>query len=680
MRILLASNAQYFPAHGGGERSNRMLIEALTSRGHHCFVVTRIERFGSEGAQRFAAELAARQVAAEPTDAGLRFRLGGVDVTAATHPASFRAFFVAQLGAFQPDVIIASTDDPAQLLLEAALEDPHAATVFLARATVALPFGPDAAFTSTEKTEFLRRADAIIGVSEYVASYIRDCSGIPAIHVPIALPEPGPHPTVGSFDNQFVTLVNPCAVKGISVLLELASAMPHLEFAAVPTWGTTSDDLHRLKRHPNITVLPKVDQINDLLIRTRVLLVPSLWTEARSRLVVEAMLAGVPVIASNLGGLPEAKMHVPYILPLRPIDGYSHKLNEQMVPVALVPPQDIAPWKDALHRLTTDRAHWTELATLSRTTALAYANTTTVDPFERYISSLQRKTRSGLAALSAPPSDQLSKLSPARRRLLEIRLKKQAASVTTPALPFGGAARTGHLRLFCFPHAGGSASSYRPWKAQLEDICDVASVQYLGHESRRSERLATSLEEIVECLAADLKQVLTGPYILFGHSMGAVVAFELARVLRADQNLGALALIVSGARAPQFRLNHKPGPDPSPEEFLAQLRRLGGLPVEIESNQSLLDSVLPALAADAALFRRYSYQPGPPLAIPILALGGTTDPQVFAEHLSAWKDQTTAQFEMLQFEGGHFYYREHESDLLACLRSFFKTIEAESKA
>jgi medium-chain acyl-[acyl-carrier-protein] hydrolase len=167
---------------------------------------------------------------------------------------------------------------------------------------------------------------------------------------------------------------------------------------------------------------------------------------------------------------------------------------------------------------------------------------------------------------------------------------------------------------------------------------------------------------------------------LLGHSMGAVVAFELARLLRANQNPAALALIVSGARAPQFRLNHQPGPDPSPEEFLAQLRRLGGLPAEIESNRSLLDSVLPALAADAALFRRYSYQPAPPLAIPILALGGTTDPQVFAEHLSAWKEQTTNQFEMRQFEGGHFYYRDHESDLLACFRSFFKTIKIESKA
>ena len=171
------------------------------------------------------------------------------------------------------------------------------------------------------------------------------------------------------------------------------------------------------------------------------------------------MLAGVPVIASNLGGLPEAKMHVPYILPLRPIEGYSHKLNEQMVPVALVPPQDIGPWKEALNRLTTDRAHWEELAELSRSTALAYADATTIEPFERFISTLGAQIPAQpRRSLSTPPSDQLSRLSPDRRRLLEIRLKKQAAAAITPALPFGGAEKTEHVRLFCFPHAGGGAS------------------------------------------------------------------------------------------------------------------------------------------------------------------------------------------------------------------------------
>lgn len=350
-----------------------------------------------------------------------------------------------------------------------------------------------------------------------------------------------------------------------------------------------------------------------------------------------------------------------------------------MVPVALVPPQDTGPWKEALHKLTTDRAHWEDLAQLSRSTALAYAEATTIEPFERFISALPRKARPGPAALATPPSDQLSRLSPARRRLLEIRLKKQAAAAVTPALPYGGAERTEQVKLFCFPHAGGGAGSYRPWKPKLGELCDVACVQYPGHESRRSERLATSLAELVETLASELKPAMARPFALFGHSMGAIVAFELARFLRNAGHAGPLALIVSGARAPQYRLNHQPGPDPSAEEFLAQLQRLGGLPAEVESNQRLMDSVLPALAADAALYRRYSYTPESPLDIPILALGGTSDPQVSSEHLNAWREQTTVQFELQQFEGGHFYHREREEELLDCLRSFFKKINIESK-
>src|SRR6185503_8106854 len=104
---------------------------------------------------------------------------------------------------FQPDVILASTDDPAQLLLEAALRS-GSRVVYLARATLALPFGPDCAFLSHAKTEMLGRVDAAVGVSEYVAEYIRRFGGIPARHVPISLLEPGPYPDLGRFENEFV--------------------------------------------------------------------------------------------------------------------------------------------------------------------------------------------------------------------------------------------------------------------------------------------------------------------------------------------------------------------------------------------------------------------------------------------------------------------------------------------
>ncbi len=671
MRILLASNAQYFPAHGGGERSNRTLIEALAGRGHNCLVVTRAERFGDEGAARLRESLGDRGISTTTIADGLMFELGGLPVIAATNPVSFRAFFTSHKNEFAPDVIIASTDDPAQLLLEAALEDATARTVFLARATVALSFGPDAAFLSREKTDLLREADAVICVSDYVASYVQQHSGIRALHLPIALPEPGPHPKVGRFDNEFVTLVNPCAVKGLSVFLELAKACPRLKFAAVPTWGTTSEDRAALEAQPNVAILPKVDRIDDLFNRTRVLLAPSLWAEARSRIVVEAMLAGVPVVASKLGGLPEAKMHVPYILPVRPIDGYTSKLNEQMVPIANVPPQPIEPWRDALERLTGDRSHWEELSALGRSTALHYAETTTVEPFERFIGELRRKPRRARAAAQMLPSEQLRHLSPERRRLLEIKLRAKSAAIE-PVLPLGGGKPADRLRVFCFPHAGGGASTFRSWRDLWKGFAEIAPVQYPGHENRKGEPFAASFFDLVYQLKMELRGVLVGPFLLFGHSMGAAIAFELARQLVADEVRLPLGLIASSARAPLYRLHHQPGADPHPDELLLQLRRLGGLPVEAESNPRFVATILPALTADTGLYRRYVYEEGAPLPFPILAVGGESDPQVDATHLESWRRHTSAGFGMRQFPGGHFYHRDAETSLFEAVREFYR--------
>ena len=290
-----------------------------------------------------------------------------------------------------------------------------------------------------------------------------------------------------------------------------------------------------------------MDEINTLLERTRVLLVPSVWAEARSRIVVEAMLAGVPVMASNLGGLPEAKMDVPYILPVTPIEGYEQRLNEQFVPVAEVPLQNIEPWQRALDRLTTDRQHWEELSRLSRETALHFAETTTVEPFEQYVTSLKRKPRHFSNQHIRMPSDQMARLSPERRGLLELKLQKQAAAVqSNPALPFGGM-NTSRLRLFCFPHAGGGASVFRKWRGRVGDGADVAAVLYPGRENRRSEPFARSVQELVQSLLTSLRPALQGEFVFFGHSMGAVVAFELIRALRREESPLPKMLIASGA-------------------------------------------------------------------------------------------------------------------------------------
>ena len=149
MRILLAQNSLYYPAHGGGDKSNRLLMEALAARGHDCRVVARISVFGEEGHAAVSGSLAGRGVTPESRRRAAWWysRRNGVDVQVVTN-ANLRARFVEQIDAFAPDVILTSTDDPAQLLLEAALRSRAARVVYLARATLAVPFGPDCAFPS----------------------------------------------------------------------------------------------------------------------------------------------------------------------------------------------------------------------------------------------------------------------------------------------------------------------------------------------------------------------------------------------------------------------------------------------------------------------------------------------------------------------------------------------------
>jgi surfactin synthase thioesterase subunit/glycosyltransferase involved in cell wall biosynthesis len=670
MRILLAQNSLYYPAHGGGDKSNRLLIEALAARGHECRAVARTSVFGEAQHHLYLAQLAERGVEPRSTAAGVvAFGRNGVDVRVVTD-ALLRAYFANQIEDFRPDVILASTDDPAQLLLEAALRS-EAPVVYLVRATLAVPFGPDCAFPSEAKTARIRSADRVVGVSRYVADYIRRYAAIDAVHVPISLMEPREWPALGSPANEFVTLANPCAVKGISIFLALADSFPDTAFAAVPTWGTNEQDRAALRARPNVRILDPVDNIELLLKRTRVLLVPSLWAEARSRIIVEAMLCGVPVMAADVGGIPEAKMGVPYLLPVNPITKYRNTLDEQMVPVAEVPPQDAGPWREALARLLHDPAHYSEVSACSRAAALNYTANLTVEPFERLLLETPRHPgplpdgRGSVSGLRTEPrasgsGPALDALSPDRRRLLALRLRRK----TPAAAWFPGIQSAQSPRLFCFPHAGGGAAWFRGLGLNRWSVCPILLP---GRESRLAEAPYDRMAPLVEALATAMEPWLAQPFAFFGHSMGAVVAFELARLLRARGLPLPRMFIASSARASQYRRNHVPPPEPPEEQFLAELRRLEGMPVEVLDDRAALRAVLPALQADAALYRRYVYSEGAPLPFPIRAWGGDCDPNIALEHLDAWKEQTTSTFAVRLFPGGHFYLNTARVEFLAAL-------------
>lgn len=672
MRILLAHNKLYYPSHGGGDKSNRLLMEALASRGHQCRVVCRLNT-GREGErEQVLAALESRQV--KPAASGpetVLFGLNGVEVVLVLHPRDLPHRLADEIARFSPDVVLTSTDDPALLLLETALKTDAPTVVYLARTTLDVPFGPDCAFPSAAKTDLLRQADGVVGVSQYVAEYLRRWGGLDAVHVPISLLEPGPYPWLGRFENPFVTLVNPCAVKGVSIFLALADRMPAVQFAAVPTWGTTQQDLASLGARPNIHLLPASDNIDDIFRQTRVLLAPSLWAEARSRIIPEAMLRGVPVLAANVGGIPEAMLGVDYVLPVKPIQRYQPALDDQRVPVAEVPEQDVGPWQAALERLLSDRQHYEELSRRARETALAYAASLTVEPFESFLERVRAAPRKRNGAVSRSP---LHRLSPEKKRLLTLRLSRQEAQEQAdPWFPAAAQSADAPQRLFCFPFAGAGTAAFRGWQQRLPGVA-LCPVRLPGRESRLSEPPFRQMAPLVEALGRAIHAYLDKPFAFYGHSMGAAIAFELARWLRSQGRTLPAALFVSGARAPRLRLGHHPPAEPSEEEFLKDLDRLEGIPPEVRQNPSLLRLVLPALMADTALYRGYVYEPQAPLSIPIFAYGGEQDPNVLPQHLEQWGSQTTGPFQLRLFPGGHFFIQTSQEAFLEALKQDLRTV------
>lgn len=258
-------------------------------------------------------------------------------------------------------------------------------------------------------------------------------------------------------------------------------------------------------------------------------------------------------------------------------------------------------------------------------------------------------------------------LTPDKRRLLALLLRKRApAAAWFPGVGQASwpASQESPARLFCFPYAGGGAAAFAGWRLARVAVCPI---RLPGRESRTAEAPFERMGALVESLAAAIEGYLDRPFAFFGHSMGAAVAFELARLLRKRGLPQPRLLVASGARAPQFRRHHTPPPDPSEGQFLAELRRLGGIPAETLEDPLVLRAILPALTADAALYRRYVYTEDAPLSLPIRAYGGSGDPHILPEHLQAWREQTTAGFGVRLFAGGHFFPHESRAEVLAAL-------------
>ncbi|MBD0370015.1 MAG: thioesterase [Pyrinomonadaceae bacterium] len=219
-------------------------------------------------------------------------------------------------------------------------------------------------------------------------------------------------------------------------------------------------------------------------------------------------------------------------------------------------------------------------------------------------------------------------------------------------------------RLFCFPYAGGGASIFRGWQDELPQTVEVCAVELPGRGKRLLETPFTELSSLVRAAADALLPYLDKPFAFFGHSMGAVIGFELARHLRDEEGKRPLHLFVAGRRAPQLAETEAPTYNLPDAEFIDELRRLQGTPEEVLEHPELMELMIPVLRADFELIQTYGYTDGAPLGCPITAFGGDEDEGATAADLEAWAEQTTAAFSLRVLPGNHFFLNTARPHLL----------------
>jgi len=211
------------------------------------------------------------------------------------------------------------------------------------------------------------------------------------------------------------------------------------------------------------------------------------------------------------------------------------------------------------------------------------------------------------------------------------------------------------VRLICFPHAGGSPIGYWPWPAAFPPDVDVVTAQLPGRSKRRDEAPFTRMQPLIAGLDAGLAPLLDVPFAFFGHSMGAVVAFELTRALRRRGGPMPAHLFVAAYGAPALGRPFPRMHDLPEAELLAELRRIGGTPKSVLDEPYARDAILPLLRADFEVLETWGYEPDAPLPVPITAFGGLDDATASRPRLEAWSAESSRGFALRFFPGDHFF-------------------------
>ncbi len=224
------------------------------------------------------------------------------------------------------------------------------------------------------------------------------------------------------------------------------------------------------------------------------------------------------------------------------------------------------------------------------------------------------------------------------------------------------------LRLFCLPYAGGGASAYFKWASEIHSEIELVAVQLPGREERIRENPLNRVADVVDQLVGAIGSNQDRPYALFGHSLGAFIAFETARALLDRGYPGPSHLFVSAQRAPHCRYRY-PNVHHLPDEFLIGelLQRWNGIPAGILNEPDLLNLLLPAMRADVRMVETYVYTPGTKLELPISVFGGDSDDTVTREELLAWQEHSRGRFHLTMIPGSHFFLRSRHEQIVKAI-------------
>jgi len=215
--------------------------------------------------------------------------------------------------------------------------------------------------------------------------------------------------------------------------------------------------------------------------------------------------------------------------------------------------------------------------------------------------------------------------------------------------------------LFCFPHAGGSASFYRSWHHALPPAVEVRAVQYPGRADRRADPLIDDARHISKLVIDAMIPLLDRPVALFGHSMGALIAYEVARELEA-RGRGVVHLFASGRHAPH---DHRPGDAHTDDDLISDLVRLGGVEEVHLADPLFRELTLPVVRNDYRVDETYRHRSGDPLRCPVTAMLGDGDPEVTPQQAARWSELTRERFTTRVLEGDHFYLVRRRTEVVA---------------